>query len=319
MKQISDGIFVNHTIDGDALILDCDGTLVDISDSYNACIKYTVGFFLERLLDKKWYDYVTDELIQILRASGGFNNDIDACYAFILIAIASNAKDINDAREFTMNVINKADARGVPTILEILKGYDLTDVMKYLNYPSKDSILARKFDELFYGKELFNKIYGIEVDNSRGFIEYDRLIITPQSLDVFKKVFGSNIAIVSGRSKIATEYTLKEMITSFNLRASVFIEDEERIVFDKSVSKPSPYSLIRSMNIMNVKSAICVGDSMEDLIMARNASKYGYNVSFVGVYENGLDNEKQLSLFKRFEADAIIRNINQLPSLLEMT
>jgi len=313
---INGNIYINNIIEGAAIILDCDGTLVDISESYNACIKHTVGFFLEKLDNKPWYNFVTDRLIQILRASGGFNNDIDTSYVCILMALASKSNSIEDAREFAYKIASKSDARGIVSIEEALSNYDIHYPKNVLNYPSKESILIRTFDEFFYGKELFKQIYGIDSNIDHGFIEYDRLIITNDTLEYLKNKFNDNIAIVSGRSKIATKYTLKNMINKFNLNASVFIEDEERNG-NKMMSKPSPYSLIRSLELMNVNKAICVGDSVEDLLMSKNAKKYGYDISFIGIYENGLDSNKQLSIFTELNADIIIRNVNLLPNVIK--
>ena len=135
----------------DALILDCDGTLINVNNSYNACIKYTVGFTLELLFGKSWYDLVTDDLIQAFRATGGFNNDIDTCYACILAAITNN--DIDDARTSAFKLAERADARGIVSVEEQLKMDK-----PYIDYKE----LASIFDEFFYGRELFKKIYNEE-------------------------------------------------------------------------------------------------------------------------------------------------------------
>lgn len=315
-------IIINNLESSDALILDCDGTLVNINNSYNACIKYTVGFILELLADKKWYNFVTDNLIQAFRATGGFNNDIDTCYACILSAIVSHTDNIDEAREFAFKIAERADARGIVSVNELLRDKRLDNIRSYLNYPSNNSLLAKTFDEFFYGKELFKRIYYEEprFNDGKGFIEYDKVIISNSTLDRLKSIFDDNIAIVSGRSRIATEYALKDMLNKFNLKASVFIEDEERYAMKNNlnikVGKPEPYSITKSLDAMRVKSAICVGDSVEDLIMSRNASKHGYNIKFIGVYENGLDSSKQFEIFKEMSADAIIKDINTLPELV---
>ncbi|RMF29561.1 MAG: hypothetical protein D6752_05725 [Candidatus Nitrosothermus koennekii] len=319
-EEIDKDIFVNHLELADALILDCDGTLVNINRSYNACIKYTVGFMLELLSNKRWYDYVTDDLIQAFRATGGFNNDIDTCYACILAAVASNTDDIDKAREFAFKIAERSDARGIVSVEEQLSDIAIKDK---LNYPSSNSLLTRAFDEFFYGRELFKEIYKQEprFNDGKGFIEYDELIINNLTIDAFKNSFDDRLAIVSGRSRIATEYALKDMLDKFNLEASVFIEDEERNAMKNNLSikvgKPEPYSIIRSMKAMEVDNAICIGDSVEDLIMSRNAMKHGYEVQFIGIYDNGLDAIKQLSIFKDKHADAIVRDINLVPRLLE--
>ncbi len=49
------------------ICLDMDGTLIDVSQSYDAAIKATVNYFSEQA--------VMQSDIEILRASGGFNND----------------------------------------------------------------------------------------------------------------------------------------------------------------------------------------------------------------------------------------------------
>ncbi|MGH7909405.1 MAG: HAD family hydrolase, partial [Thermodesulfobacteriota bacterium] len=260
-------------------IFDCDGTLVNVNRSYNACIKKTVGFLLERLTgSKQWYDLVSDELILKFRMSGGFNNDTDTSYACILAGLASGSKDVNAARNFALHVASNASAQGLRSVEQHLEKSGYNDAIRKakneLNYPGLVgvSLLSTAFDEFFYGTELFVKLHRIQprFNNSKGFIDDDQVVISDDTVDDLSKLFKKKMAIVSGRSRFATEYTLKQMLHNFNLDASVFIEDEEKEVIANNlpirVNKPEPYALLKAMKALNAKSAISVGDSAEDLI-----------------------------------------------------
>ena len=333
-RKIADNISVNEDSlskfkNLDCAIFDCDGTLVNINNSYNACIKKTVGFMLERLIGgKQWYDLVSDELILKFRMSGGFNNDTDTSYACILAGLASGSKDLDTARNFALHVATKANYQGIRSVEEYLTKSGNGDAVKKakndLNYPGLvgSSMLSTVFDEFFYGKELFLKMHRMQprFNNGQGFIDYDEVVISDDTLQDLSKLFKKKIAIVSGRSRLATEYSLKNMLRNFNLDASVFLEDEEKEVIANNlnirVNKPEPYALLKAMKALNAKSAISVGDSAEDIIMS---SKVGekYPIVFCGVYGSGVDNEAQFKMFMDRDADAIIENVNLLPHLLE--
>ncbi len=333
-RKIADNIFVNDDSasmfrDLECAILDCDGTLVNINNSYNACVKKTVGFMLERLLGGKgWYDLVSNELILKFRMSGGFNNDTDTCYACIVAVLASGSNDAGVAREFALNVAANATDQGIRSVEEYLAKSDHSDAVKKakdeLGYPGlvDSSILSRVFDEFFYGKELFVELHGIQprFNNSKGFINDDEVVISYESARDLSKMFNGKLAIVSGRSRLATEYSLKNILRDFNVNASVFLEDEEKDVIKNNlnirVSKPEPYALLKSMKALNAKSAMSVGDSAEDIIMSRRVGEK-YPIMFCGVYGTGIDSNAQFKMFLDRGADAMIENINLLPHLLK--
>jgi len=57
------------------LVFDMDGVLVDVSDSYRACVQRTVRHFTGR--------EITREAIQDYKNAGGWNNDWDLCHHLI--------------------------------------------------------------------------------------------------------------------------------------------------------------------------------------------------------------------------------------------
>src|SRR5919108_4485971 len=132
-------------------------------------------------------------------------------------------------------------------------------------------MLARVFDELFYGPELFRKQDHLEPKywvGGRPLIKNDRLAVNKKAMRRLHEMFGGNLAIVSGRSRLAAEYSLKPVMKYFNLDACVFLEDEKR-----EYAKPNPYAIKHAMEVMGARSAVYAGDSAEDLMMARRAGR----------------------------------------------
>ena len=57
-REVINNVWVKDNIvskfnDLECVIFDCDGTLVNINNSYNACIKHTTGFILEKMTGRK--------------------------------------------------------------------------------------------------------------------------------------------------------------------------------------------------------------------------------------------------------------------------
>jgi phosphoglycolate phosphatase-like HAD superfamily hydrolase len=164
-------------------------------------------------------------------------------------------------------------------------------------------------------------LYGFhpQFNSSKGFIDDDKVVITEESARKLSRRFRKKIAIVSGRGRLATEYSLQRLLKYFDTDASVFLEDEEKEVIRNNlpirVSKPEPYALLKALKALGTKSAVSVGDSAEDIIMSRSVRNY--NVVFCGVYGTSVDNTMQFKMFDDRKVDAIIENVNLLPTLLE--
>jgi phosphoglycolate phosphatase-like HAD superfamily hydrolase len=128
-------------------------------------------------------------------------------------------------------------------------------------------------------------------------------------------MFGGNLAIVSGRSRLAAEYSLKHVMKYFNPDACVFLEDEKR-----EYAKPNPYAIKRAMQAMNAKTAVYAGDSAEDLLMARRAEKeLGVKIAFVGIYGNSPQPTKTIAKFRQEGVEAIAKSVDQLSRIIIST
>jgi len=299
----------------DSIIFDCDGVLIDVTNSYDTTINKTISYVLKEIADITVDTPLTNEILLKFKSTGGFNDEIDITYSGILCFIA--AKKLNkDPAELILDVLNNADDTGIAYIEDFLNkiDVDIADIKSRLGYPStdKNDLIHATFDQLFFGPELYSKIFQKESKFSeKGFIENDNVIVNSELIEALKKRFNSKIAIVTGRGFNAISSSLKEILNQFNIENSVFLEDESR-----DLAKPNPQSLIRAMNGLNSKNCLYVGDSMEDMILAQKASELGFHATFCGIYGSGKLPEMKKKLFTEHEVPLIVESINQLPDIL---
>ena len=285
----------------DSIIFDCDGVLIDVTKSYDTTINKTISYILNEIFNIAVDNPLTNEMFVGFKSTGGFNDEVDITYVGILCYIAAQKLNEN-SKEFIFNVIKNANSTGIKSAEDFFNqiGVNLTDEMSKLNYPSdrKTNPVSMVFNELFYGPELYNKIFK---KNSRfsenGFIENDSVIINIELIKKLKQKFNNKLAIVTGRGFQAILPSLKEILNEFDIKNSVFLEDESR-----DLAKPNPKSLIQTIQGLDSKNSLYVGDSMEDLILAKKASELGFQTTFCGIYGSGKlpEMKKNFSLNRTF-------------------
>jgi len=301
----------------DSIIFDCDGVLIDVTESYDTTINRTISYVLKEIADITVGTPLTNEMLLKFKSTGGFNDEIDITYAGILCFIA--AKKLNkDPTKLILDVINNADDSGITYIENFLNkiDVDISNVKARLGYPSidKNDLIHSTFDQLFFGPELYNTIFQKESKfTEKGFIENDQIIVNFELIQALKKKFNDKIAIVTGRGFNAINSSLKEILNQFNVENSVFLEDESR-----DLAKPNPQSLIRAMKGLNSKNCLYVGDSMEDMILAQKASKLGFQATFCGIYGSGKLPEARKKMFMDKDVSMILESINFLPKILNL-
>ena len=299
----------------DSIIFDCDGVLIDVTKSYDTTINKTISFVLKEIAGITVDTPLTNEILLKFKSTGGFNDEIDITYSGILCYIA--AKKLNkDPTELIIDVLNNADDSGMAYVENFLNKIDvnISDVKSRLGYPSadKNDLIHATFDQLFFGPELYSKIFQKKSNFSeKGFIENDKVIVNSELVETLKKKFDDKIAIVTGRGFNAISSSLKELLNQFNVKNSVFLEDEPR-----DLAKPNPQSLIRAMEGLNSKNCLYVGDSMEDMMLAQKASELGFKATFCGIYGSGKLPEMKKKLFTERGVPLILESIIQLPDIL---
>ena len=317
----SDGIYIKDSVenvldDVDSIVFDCDGVLIDITESYDLAITRTTKYVLKNFAKIDNSIDVDFEIIDEFKSTGGFNDEVDLTYAAILSLVAAK-KTNQDQRTFVSKVVKNADSTGIVSVEKFLKTItDLSEIKNQLSYPGKhgENPLYQIFDQLFYGPELYLKLFGTSSRfKDPGLIEHDDVILTDSLLKKLQSRFDKKIGIVTGRGFESVSHSLKDLLTYFNLESSLFLEDESR-----DLAKPNPQSLIDCIEKMNSSKTIYVGDSMEDFIMAKKTSAYGHDAIFCGIIGTSKEPQKKLKLFEQNDASLILDSINLLPKVLNL-
>ena len=137
----------------DSIIFDCDGVLIDVTNSYDTTINKTISYVLKEIADITVDAPLTNEILLKFKSSGGFNDEIDITYSGILCFIA--AKKLNkDPAELIFDMLDNADDSGITYIENFLNkiDVDIADVKSRLDYPSadKNDLIHATFDQLFF-------------------------------------------------------------------------------------------------------------------------------------------------------------------------
>ena len=319
LTQKSKGIYVDDSFDPtkfDSIIFDCDGVLVDITNSYDQTIVKTTKYVLETLAKINDSIQIDFKIIDGFKSTGGFNDEVDLTYAAILSIVAAK-KLKKDQTEFINLVIDNSDSTGIKSVETFIKDQtDISEIIEQLSYPGshKDNILYQIFDQLFYGPELYSKLFkNTSKFSEPGLIENDVVIFNNDLADKLENKFHNQISMVTGRGKESVKYSLKHLLDKFDLQNSMFLEDEPR-----ELAKPNPQSLVNSITGMNSKSCLYVGDSMEDFIMAKKATILGNNTTFCGIIGTSKNPDEKLQLFGENEAILVLDSINLLPKVLNL-
>jgi len=319
LKQKLEGIYLddsfNHA-DIDSLIFDCDGVLIDITKSYDQTIVTTAKYVLETLANIDDSIDIDFKIIDGFKSTGGFNDEVDLTYAAILSIVAAK-KLKKDQTEFIFTVIKNSDSTGIKSVENFLKNQvDISKIVNQLSYPGshKENVLYQIFDQLFYGPELYSKLFKANSKFSDpGLIENDDVILDDELCIKLQKKFGNQISMVTGRGKESVSYSLKNLLQKFDLPHSVFLEDESR-----DLAKPNPQALVDSIHGMSSKSCLYVGDSMEDFIMAKKATILGNKTTFCGIIGTSKNPQEKLKLFEENGAILVLDSITLLPKVLNL-
>ncbi len=188
----------------DAVIFDCDGVLIDITKSYDLAIIQTTRYVLENLAKIDDSINVDFKIIDGFKSTGGFNDEVDLTYAAIISLVAAKKLE-KDQTSFIFDVIKNSDSSGIISVERYIENQiDISDIKKQLSYPGThhDNPLYQIFDQIFYGPQLYKKLFNNTSNFSEpGLIEQDDVILNDILFEKLQKKFNSKIAMVTGRRK----------------------------------------------------------------------------------------------------------------------
>jgi hypothetical protein len=184
-----------------------------------------------------------------------------------------------------------------------------------------EGLLSTLFDEIVYGREVFKDTYGFECGTRRlsvpGLIVHERILVSHSTLEFLSALSHGKFGMITGRPKIPTIHTLGQIFEKWfcNPEICMFTGDH---ILDIEEVKPSPKPMLKlAEKLPDKKSSILyVGDSSEDLLMARSANHMlNERICFASVASS----RAKLKYFEREgDSECIVSNVNELvPAIRE--
>lgn len=287
----------------EAVVLDVDGVLVDVADSYRRAIVESIETVYDETIDR--------EAIQSFKNAGGFNDDWELTYAAALCVLARREGLTMSVEEFTDYVATTGG------------GLDAAEtvVADALDPDGRERALAAwdrerlrdVFQQLYLGSDLYRDLEGDEPDPEladAGFIHEESVLCEPETLDWLVTNF--QVGVLTGRPAAEADIALS--------RVGLDVPEEYRFTMDSpEPGKPDPAALVALAERFDVSTTAFVGDTLDDVrtvVRARKAdSERVYRA--VGVLTGGLAGETGREKFEQAGADRVIESVNDLSTVID--
>jgi HAD superfamily hydrolase (TIGR01548 family) len=281
----------------EGIVLDIDGVLVDVGDSYRRAITETV----ERLYGESF----PDDAIQALKNAGGFNNDwelTDAAALFVL----GQARDLDVSIEaFADGIATRGG--GLPAARAVIEsGCAHPGTIEAEWAPDQ---IRRVFQSLYLGGDLYRELEGEEpAIGAPGYINDEPVLVDPETIENLTNRFA--VGVFTGRPAPEADIALD--------RVGLDVPREHLITMDDEFpGKPDPEGLIALADRLAVDRVAFAGDTLDDVrtagaAMARDDRTY----HGLGVLTGGLTSADGRQRFEKAGADAVVASVNALPERL---
>lgn len=298
----------------DTIIFDVDGVLIDVKGSFWHVASQTVQFYFEHILGIPGEAVLLHpEETRLFKMAGRFNNDwnlTEAAVAFyvwkMIVYNAESKESLRSAEpsleEFTTEVkrrgggLEKADE----LISEISSEKMSTDIGKKVDR----DLIRRIFKEHYGGIEYCHRLYGFEPEYYRdsGLILKEKLVLDPLNLRKNHITYG----IFSGRTPEELGLAIEQLGLDGLLHPEGVIADD-----GLHPAKPDPWSLIKICQNLNSKSAVYVGDTMDDLVTVESYNRQPNLSKMAFCYcLTGSSDEKTIGVFQGKKVAFIAEDVN---------
>ncbi|WP_096390603.1 TIGR01548 family HAD-type hydrolase [Halopenitus persicus] len=287
----------------DAVVLDIDGVLVDVADSYRRAIVESI--------DRVYGATIAREDVQPFKDAGGFNNDWELTDAAALYVLADRRDPGIDPTvpDFADRVAAAGGGlAGAKDVLADALDAAAWDAVQEEWDPDR---LRDVFQALYLGTDLYRDLEGgdppIEAD---GYIHDEPVLVDPGTIDALQKRF--DVGVVTGRPAAEAEIALD--------RVGLDLPEIHRFTMDDwAEGKPHPAALVTLADRFEATTVAFVGDTLDDVRTARNADETDSDRVYygIGVLTGGLTGESGRRKYVDAGADAVVDDVNALPELLE--
>jgi HAD superfamily phosphatase len=285
-------------MNADAVVLDVDGVLVDVSDSYRRAIVETV----ERVHGER----IDREAVQQFKNAGGFNNDWELTDAAALFALAREQGIDHSVASFTDAV---AGTGGGLSAARTVVGEELPPAAHERVLTAWDPERHRElFQQLYLGSELYRELEAEPTLDTEGYIHDERVLVGAGTVDAL----GTDaVGVLTGRPAAEAEIALD--------RAGLDVPADHRITMDDPQrEKPEPDGLVTLADRLGADTVVYAGDTLDDVQTAVNASATDSRTYHpVGVLTGGLTGDHGRNRFEQAGATAVVDSVDDLPGLLE--
>ena len=284
----------------DAVVLDVDGVLVDVADSYRRAIVETVT--REHGLDES----VAAATVQPLKDAGGFNNDWVVTDAVALYALARDRGYDADPTAFAARVAEAGGGlSGVRAVLADAVGAGLEDGWD----PER---LRAVFQALYLGRSRYRAFEGGDPPvEAPGYAEGEPVLVDEATVAALRD--RATLAVLTGRPAREAEVALS--------RAGLGdVPPERRVTMDDDLpGKPDPAGLVAIADRVDARSVVFAGDTLDDVRTARAAGEADLDRTYrgVGVLTGGLTGAEGRQKFRDAGADRVVESVNDLPALVD--
>ena len=284
----------------DAVVLDIDGVLVDVADSYRRAIIESVERVCGKTIDR--------EAVQSFKDAGGFNNDWELTDAAALYVLARREGLGMTVETFTDRV---AEGGGGLDAAKAVVG-DLPRVSQARVRDQWDTDRLREtFQALYLGEELYRELEGGEPPLSApGYIHDEPTLVETETIADLTERF--DVGVLTGRPAAEAEIALE--------RVSLDVPGDRRFTMDDwEEGKPHPRALVELAERFEADRVAFAGDTLDDVRTARNADDEDARRVYygIGVLTGGLTGDEGRRKFAECGADAVVEDVNELVELVE--
>ncbi|SNZ11862.1 haloacid dehalogenase superfamily, subfamily IA hydrolase, TIGR01548 [Natronoarchaeum philippinense] len=284
----------------DAVVLDVDGVLVDVADSYRRAIVESV--------DVVYGETIPKAAIQQFKDAGGFNNDWELTDAAALYVLAAREGYDRDIEAFTDAIADRGGGLDAAEAV-VRDALDADDWGVVAERWTPDR-LRDVFQQLYLGSDLYRELEDRTPDgDASGYINDEPVLLDDATREALVSEF--DIGVVTGRPAAEADIALD--------RVGLAIPDEHRFTMDDwEEGKPHPKALTTLAERFDAETVAFVGDTLDDVRTAVNADEADPDREYlgVGVLTGGLTGDAGRQKYEDAGATAVLPSINDLPDWL---
>lgn len=285
----------------DTVVLDIDGVLVDVAESYRRAIVESV--------ERVYGETIAQPAIQQFKDAGGFNNDWELTYAVALYVLAGREGFPLSIETFTDRIASSGG--GVAAARSVVDDeLDPAQRERVLDAWDRDR-LRDVFQQLYLGADLYREIEGGSPElYTPGYIHDEQVLLEPETRKALTDRFA--VGILTGRPAPEAEIALD--------RVGLEIPEEHRFTMDDwEKGKPDPSALVILTERLDSDAVAFAGDTLDDVRTAENAAAADSDRTYhgIGVLTGGLSGDVGREKFEGAGARAVVESVNDLPELLE--